>query len=225
MKSLVALLFVLVLVLPVAAVSQQQEDNYDYWRFNRDTIRYGQQAIFMCNGLFTSNRTLEQVFAQELAFLRHPVGTPEGGDYVVDRERKAVAIGAPGGTPIMRAAFRKGLGCVIMAPDQTFEDIDTLPILDVPPPEGDPSVIKWPDGDLVENKPLPSSVDKAALEAASDWTFDRESPEQVTLSLLIVKDGELIHERYAPGVERHHTDPDLVDGEEHRRDALRHAGR
>ncbi len=201
MKSFVAPLFALALVLPVAAVSQQQEENYDYWRFNRDTIRYGQQAIFMCNGLFTSDRTLEQVFAQELAFLRHPVGTPEGGDYVVDRERKAVAIGAPGGTPIMRAVFRKGLGCIIMAPDQTFEDIDTLPILDVPPPGGDPAVIKWPDGDLVEKKPLPSSVDRAALEAASDWAFDRESPEQVTLSLLIVKDGELIHERYAPGVE------------------------
>ena len=29
--------------------------------------------------------------------------------------------------------------------------------------------------------------------------FDRESPEQVTLSLLVVQGGNLIHERYAPG--------------------------
>ena len=93
-QRLLTVLVVLALVLPAAAGAQQQqqEDNYDYWRPQRDMIRYGQQAILMCNGLFTSNRTLEQVFAQELAFLPQPVGTPRGGDYVVDWERQAVAI-------------------------------------------------------------------------------------------------------------------------------------
>ena len=155
----------------------------------------------MCNGLFTSNRTLEQVFAQELAFLRHPVGTPDGGDYVVDGERRTVAIGGPGDTPTMRAAFREGLGCVIMAPDQSFEALDSLPVLDMAPPPGNPAEIAWPDGDLTEDKPLPPGVDAAALQAASDWAFVRESPEQVTLSLVIVKGGDIIHERYAPGVD------------------------
>ncbi len=42
-------------------------------------IEYGQQAILMCNGLFTSGHTLEQVFVEELAYLRQPVGTPRGG--------------------------------------------------------------------------------------------------------------------------------------------------
>jgi CubicO group peptidase (beta-lactamase class C family) len=200
MKQLIALSFTLALVFPAPAKSQQEE-TYDYWRFNRDIIRHGQQAIFMCNGLFTSNRTLEQVFAQELAFLPHPVGTPDGGDYVVDWERKAVAIGAPGGTPTMRAAFREGLGCVILAPDQTFEDLDTLPVLELAPPPGNPAQTPWPDGDLVEDKPLPVSVDASALRAASDWAFERESPQQVTLSLLIVQGGDIIHERYAPGVD------------------------
>ena len=54
----------------------QQEATYDYWQTNRTMVRYGQQAIFMCNGLFTSNRTLDRVFAQELAFLPNPIGTP-----------------------------------------------------------------------------------------------------------------------------------------------------
>jgi len=44
-------------------------------------------------------------------------------------------------------------------------------------------------------------VRSAALAAASDWAFDRESPEQVTLSLLIVHDGRIVHERYAPGID------------------------
>ncbi len=200
MKSFLVALIALVLLMPVSAVAQQEE-TYDYWRLNREMIRYGQQAIFMCNGLFTSNRTLENIFAQELAFLPRPVGTPRGGDYVIDEARRAVAIGASGGTPIMRAVFRKGIGCVILAPDQTFDDIDSLPILELPPPPGDPATIAWPDGDLIADRSVPAGVDEAALQAASNWAFDRESPEQVTLSLLVVHHGRIIHERYAPGVD------------------------
>jgi CubicO group peptidase (beta-lactamase class C family) len=159
------------------------------------------QALLLCNGLFTSNRTLEQVFAQELAYLKQPVGTVRGGDYVVERDRRAVAVGRAGDVPAMRAAFREGVGCVVLAPDQTFDDVDTLPILELPPPAGDPAAIAWPDGDLVEPAPLPPGVDAAALAAASDWAFDRESAEQVTLSLLVVHQGRILHERYAPGVD------------------------
>ncbi len=200
MARLQTVLTALALLVPVSAVAQQEE-RYDYWKPQREMIRYGQQAVFMCNGLFTGNRTIENVFAQELAFLANPVGTPRGGDYVIDEARKAVAIGSPGGTPVMRAAFREGVGCVILAPDQTFEDIDSLPKLDLPYPPGDPASISWPDGDLVTSSSLPAGVDAAALQSASDWAFDRESPEQVTLSLLVVHKGQIIHERYAPGMD------------------------
>ena len=187
-------------VLASLPVGAQRRQNYDYWGPQRDMIRYGQQAIFMCNGLFTSNRTLEQVYAHELKFLPNPVGSPQGGDYVVDRARRAVAIGAPTGpTPVMRAAFREGASCVIMAPDQTFDDIDSLPKIEAPPLPGDPAAIAWPDGDRVEAKPLPSNIDAARLQAASDWAFNRPAPEQDTLSLLVVYKGQIIHERYASG--------------------------
>ncbi|MCY4077346.1 MAG: hypothetical protein OXH04_18170, partial [Acidobacteria bacterium] len=163
----------------------QQKETYDYWQHQRRMVRHGQQAIFLCNGLFTSNRTLEQVFAQELAFLPEPVGTAAGGDYEVDYDRKAVVIGDGHAAPKMRAAFREGVGCVILAPDQTLDDIAGLPVLDLPPPPGDAAEIAWPDGDLVAERTLPPYVDAQALQAASDWAFDRESPEQVTLSLLV----------------------------------------
>ena len=189
----------LMLLLP-ASVSAQQEESYDYWRFNRDMIRHGQQAIFMCNGLFTSNRTLEQVFAQELAFLPEPVGTARGGDYIVDWDLKAVVIGGSGEAPPISAAFREGIGCVIMAPDQSLEDIESLPKLDMPMPKGDPATIAWPDGDLIEDRSLPPGVDPVALQRASDWAFDRPQG-QVTLSLIVVHKGQIIHERYAPGVD------------------------
>ena len=200
MKRCLIAVSALALLAPMSAVAQQEE-SYDYWQPQRDMVRRGQQAIFMCNGLFTSNRTIENVFAQELAFLPSPVGTPTGGDYVVNETRRAVAIGAPGATPVMRAAFREGVGCVILAPDQTFEDIERLPELTLPYPPGDPAATAWPDGDLITDAALPPGIDVAALEAASDWAFDRESPQQVTLSLLVVHNGRIIHERYAPGVD------------------------
>ena len=187
------------LFFPFLSQAQQQE-TYDYARPGREMIRQGVQAILMCNGLFTSERTLDQVFDQELAYLPQPLGTPRGGDYQVDWERKTVAIGVPGGTPVMRAAYREGIGCVILAPDQTFEIIDDLPIQTLPPLEGDPANIPWPDGDQVPDQPLPKEVDQAALEAAATWAFERESPQQVTLSLLVVYRGQLIWEQYAPGV-------------------------
>lgn len=188
-------------LVPPPAVQAQQEPSYDYFAPQREMIQRGVQAVLQCNGLFTGGRTLEQVFDQELAYLADPVGTAEGGDYVVDWDRKAVAIGAAGAIPTMRAAFRDGLGCVIMPPDQTFDDIDNLPILKTPPPPGDPATMPWPEGDLVEDRSLPAGVDPAALQDASDWTFERESPEQATLSLIVVHDGRIIHERYAPGVD------------------------
>jgi CubicO group peptidase (beta-lactamase class C family) len=199
MRVPTALFFVLLSLVALPA-GAEQEDNYDYWRFDRKMIAHGQQALTMCNGLFVSGRTLEQIFRQELALLPEVVGTPSGGDFAVD-SRRAVAVGFPGGTPIMRAAFREGMGCVALAPDQTFEDIESLPILDLPPLAGDPATIPWPDGDLLNDAPLPRGVDTRALQAASDWTFHREASREVTLSLLVVHRGRIIHERYASGVD------------------------
>jgi CubicO group peptidase (beta-lactamase class C family) len=198
MKRLANSIFTLTLLLPISTLAQQEE-NYDYWQPQRAMVQRGQQAIFMCNGLFTSKRTLEQIFAQELAFFREPIGSADGGDYNIDWNRRAVEIGASGAVPVMRAVFREGIGCVILPPDQTLADIDGLPELTLPLPPGDPARIPWPNGDLVNSDGLLAGVDAVALEAASDWAFDRDSKEQVTLSLIVVYNGEIIHERYADG--------------------------
>ena len=66
----------------------QQERSYDYWQHQREMIKRGQQAVFMCNGLFTSKRTIKQVYERELAFFPDPIGTPEGGDYHVAWEEQ-----------------------------------------------------------------------------------------------------------------------------------------
>lgn len=197
MARVPALLLTVLVLCPLSALAEQRE-GYDYWRFNRELIRRGQQALFMCNGLFTSSRSLEQVFAQELAYLPEPIGTPSGGDYRVDRMRRTVTVGAPGYVPPVHAALREGVGCVVLAPDQDLSEVGELPQLTLAPPKGDPSTLAWPDGDAVQKASLEPAVDKA-LQAASDWTFRRGTPEQVTTALLVVHRGQIVHERYAPG--------------------------
>ena len=198
MKRLAIAFLSIFILLPLKGLAQQEE-TYDYWQHQREMVHRGQHAIFMCNGLFTSNRTLDQLYDWELEFFRDPIGSPDGGDYNVDWDRQAVEIGAPGAVPVMRAAFREGIGCVIMPPDQDLDDIDRLPELTLPYPPGDASRIAWPDGDLIEDSTSPGNIDQAALQAASNWACDRPSDEQQTVSLLVVYKGQIVHERYAEG--------------------------
>lgn len=188
------------LLATTAAAMAQQIEQYDYFEPNRTLIRNGVQAVLMCNGLFTSERTLAQVFRQELAYLAEPIGNVDGGEYIVDRDRRAVAVGGATAGPTVRAAFRDGIGCVVMAPDQDFDDIDELPTLPSAASSGALLDEPWPMGDQLAEKPWPKDIDKALLQKASDWAFERDTVEQDTLSLLVVYQGEIVHERYAQGV-------------------------
>jgi CubicO group peptidase (beta-lactamase class C family) len=198
--------FGIVILALFAAVStgQQTATRYDYHESTQALINAGMQALFICNGLFVSNRTLDQIYGAELKMDRMPLVPAD--QIKIDREHKTVAVGENGKglAPTMRAAYRQGLGCVVMGPEQTFADIDKLSILDMPALPGDPSKLPWPDGDLIEGKPIPNYIDRRALDAAADFAFDREKnghPSQITLSLLVVHKGDIILERYAPGVD------------------------
>jgi CubicO group peptidase (beta-lactamase class C family) len=197
-KPLLTTLFT-TLLLTTGLGNAQAANEYDYFETNRAVIRNGVQAVLMCNGLFTSQRSLEQVWAQELAYVTHPVGNANGGDYQVNYPLKAVAVGGGKHGAKVHAAFRQGIGCVVMPPGQDFSHIEELPQLTQPALPGNPAAIPWPMGDL-----LPASSDNAAhndgkLQAASDWAFNRNNAEQDTLSLLIVHKGNIVHERYAAG--------------------------
>ncbi|MEM7081773.1 MAG: serine hydrolase [Pseudomonadota bacterium] len=187
------------LAIALYASPEARSEDYDYFSANRTLIRNGVQAVLTCNGLFTSNRTLEQVFDQELQYLSDRVGTVDGGNYRVDNADRWVAVGSP---PYrVRAVFRRGIGCVVMAPNQTVDDIPSLPAQTLPTEKSALHEVPWPDGDQLTAHPRLDRVNLKALNAASDWAFDRDTPEQDTLSLLVIHDGHIVHERYAPGVD------------------------
>lgn len=207
MKPLFAFSGLAAILVSAATIALSAQNAYDYHRSASDIVWRGTQALKLCNGLFVSNRTIDQIYAQELGGL----GTPIARERVeVDAARKTVAIGV-GGTsdpiPVMRSALREGIGCVVMSPDQTFADIDKLPRLDMPPLPAAPPSLPWPEGDRIDKKALPRDIDEPALQRAGNWAFDRVAHGghrgQVTLSLLVIHDGNLVYERYAPGVDMH----------------------
>ncbi|MEM7764913.1 MAG: serine hydrolase [Pseudomonadota bacterium] len=177
--------------------------DYDYFAANRALIGNGVAAVLTCNGLFTSDRPLEAVVRDELRYSRGPSPNTLSGmpDIQIDQQEKRVLVGANTAYPA-RAVFRDGIGCVVMAPDQTDADIDALPRNPIAAPAYDPATTPWPMGDVVSPRPLPTNIDAAALAAASNWTFDRPTKEQVTISLLVVHDGQIVHERYASGFDK-----------------------
>src|SRR3989442_678216 len=195
---------VILVLFAVAGNGQQTTARYNYHESTQALIGAGMQALFVCNGLFVSNRTLDQLYDAELKLDLMPLAPPD--EIKIDRERRTVAVGesGKGAAPVMRSAYREGLGCIVMGPEQTFADIDRLPVLNMPAPAGDASRLPWPDGDLIETKPLPNYIDRKALDAAADFAFDRKKHghiSQITLSLLVVHKGDIILERYAPGVD------------------------
>ncbi len=190
----------------------QAQIGHDYHQFTTELVWRGDQALTLCNGVFVSHRTPDQVYRQELASLLYghrgglrPYAPMSLDRVTIDYQRKAVAvgIGLSDPAPVMRSAFREGLGCVVMGPDQTFDDIPALPELRLPAYADDAAALPWPDGDLVTEKPLPDDFDGEVLRQAGEWTFDRERhgghSGQVTVSLLVVYRGDIVYERYAPG--------------------------
>jgi CubicO group peptidase (beta-lactamase class C family) len=173
---------------------------FDYFAANRQMITHGVQAVLTCNGLFTSNRSLEQVLAKELAYLDDARrGLGKVAPYNVHTPQRAVSVGGGSAGPRITAAFRTGLGCVVLAPNAELTTIEDLPEITLTPLPGDPSQITWPNGDGDAVSTPDKDVDQSALQAAATWAFERDTPEQHTISLLVVHRGRIILERYADG--------------------------
>ena len=198
---------------PASAIQAQL--GHDYHQYTTELVWRGNQALTLCNGVFVSERTPEQVVEQELTSLLYgnrgglrPYAPMPLDRVAIDYAGRTVAvgIGLSEPAPVMRAAYREGLGCVVMGPEQDFGDVSELPVLHLLPLSGDASTIPWPDGDLVPEKPLADGVDGDALRNAAEWIFDREGhggyAGQLTSGLVVIYRGDIVYERYAPGFDR-----------------------
>ena len=98
-----------------------------------------------------------------------------------------------------KAIYRKGTGCTLIndiAENELRAQAFSIPA----PPLLSTDLIPWPYGDKTADT-IPSAIDKNKLEAAVDKVFTEPYPgkKQRTRAVVVVYNGQLIAEKYAPG--------------------------
>ncbi len=157
-------------------------------------IGAGFAARTMCSGVFVSGRSEEDIWAVELNTETDP--NLARMNIMVDQEAGTVNADFFGVGSAL-AVYRDGLGCTMAIED----DVATLQAVSAPmtavKAEGRP----WPLGDADDTRPLPDGVDGTALEAALDEAFavPGTGRDPRTRAVVIVHDGRIVAERYAPG--------------------------
>ena len=150
----------------------------------------GYKAAFTCSGYFNADRSLEQIAGDELTniypdFREALASLP---DAVVDKKAKSVSVTIDGARRRI-AQWRPFLGCV-QAPSGA-EDFAAAPMLDgVAPIDATPFPVR------LSNDPALARVVEQAFDAKSYGDGAK------TTSVLIVKDGAIIAERYRDGFDK-----------------------
>lgn len=164
----------------------------------REVDSLGLAAKVLASGVFISGRDPEQVIAQDLqspAQIRHDWATTSVD---IDRDAKRLTLSTPGG--IRRTAVFTGSdaqGTVLLPVGEAALRFTPRSIPRHVPPEDS----LWPLGDRIDVAERPRNIDEAALQAAVASAFD-ESPEaqkEQTRALVVLYQGHLVAERYAPG--------------------------
>ena len=156
-------------------------------------VATGYAAKVTCSLALNSGQNPVQVFRDYVSLELSPFG-PALRVSVSERGAEASAFGLIH----VRAVYRRGLGCTLV-PDGSEERLALAKGIDLPRRRLDPAV-PWPDGGAGPAAPSPSPEIAAAIERA----FREPNPPEPgrvrqTKAVVIVQDGRLVAERYAPG--------------------------
>ena len=155
----------------------------------------GVAAELACSGVFVSDRTLDDVVQRDIRRLSPLTGVNR---YALDRANQSVSVTALG-LVTRTAIYRPGIGCTLLVDS----DARTLhkQAEGIPVPSTAPRSAPWPEGDTVDLARLPAGVDRAALDRAVEAAFTDDTPDKAidTRAIVVVYDGQIVAERYAPG--------------------------
>lgn len=161
----------------------------------------GYKAAFTCSAVFNGGKTPDQIEQGELDRIypgyREPLTLV--GEAEIDRENRRVSVTWAEDMPPRVSAWRESLGCAQLPPGAPVEDAALLPRADVPAAP-DRSGESWPMGDATGEIETPD-----ALAPVVDSAFDGESfgDGALTSAILVVRDGEIVAERYMDGHDMH----------------------
>jgi len=149
-------------------------------------------AKVLCSATFVSGRDPAEAFRNSGYFL-FPEDQRAGVTYTVDREKKLVRM--THGTTTRTAKFYGDQGCIIHPEDH--DGIYFTPVA-VKTKLPDAASQPWPMGDAPSTAPPPAGIDQAHVAKAVDLAF--ADPEALTAGFLVLYKGQIVGERYMPGI-------------------------
>ena len=156
----------------------------------------GYNAKQMCTCVFVSGRDPKDIDTSDLGELPLSIATNK-----VNYEDSSVTS-TIWGTASKKAIYRRGIGCTLINDIREKQLRSQSFAIPVPTVQNTDS-ISWPNGDkLIDTFPV--AINKPKLQAAVDNAFKESRPEkkQRTRAVVILYDGQLIAEKYAPGFTR-----------------------
>ena len=150
----------------------------------------GYAAQILCTGVFVSGRPADAVIEEDIMAGVHPLLTVVRTSVDSDRQRtRATFLGLAR----REAQFRPGFGCTLaigVSPDELLarSGVGSAP----PPPPAEHALV---------SSPTAPGVDAVKLQTAVDGAFAEPDPARLrrTRALVVLHQGRLIAERYAPG--------------------------
>ena len=194
MKHGVKISLIAVAVVLIAAVAALG------WLFSKAVpIGTGYVAKYLCSSTFISNRNPEIVFEEDVS----PVNPlAKIVNYKIDRKQQSVTADSFGLFGLT-AIYREGCGCSLVigtAADEMAGQKLAAPGFEQKRPTHRPG-LPWPAGSQGPVDPSGMGIDLQKLEKALTAAFAEPGPEKPrkTRAVVVVYDGRLIAERYAPG--------------------------
>ena len=149
-------------------------------------------AKVLCSAVFVSGRQPDEAFRNSGYFL-FPEEQRAGVTYAVDRDRSLVRM--THGTTTRTAKFYGDQGCVIHPEDHDGIHFKPVRVTTTLP---DAKSQPWPMGDAAAPSAAATGIDRGHLAKAVDLAFGE--PEALTAAFVVVHKGQIVAERYMPGI-------------------------
>jgi CubicO group peptidase (beta-lactamase class C family) len=152
-------------------------------------------AKILCSAIFVSGRDEKEAKQNSAYFLMVEPDRSKPITSTVDRQGKRVRVTV--GDVTRTAAFYGDQGCVIHPIDHDGIHFTPVAVKTALP---DAATQPWPMGDAPSREPWPASTDRARMQAAVDLAF--ADPAGLTAAMVVVHKGQIVGERYMPGITR-----------------------
>ena len=173
--------------------------SYLLWQVARVAVGYKTKTL--CSGVFISQRTPESILSNDLS-----EGLPAPLEFIINQIHTEVKEQATTGNLFnlvtRKAVFRPGLGCTLLVGSSAGQlNLASLPHFVQPQSEAIPLSSSVKPKELTKVDRLPPEIDSSKLQALVEASFAEKNPNNVprTRALIILYDGSIIAEQYAPG--------------------------